>query len=225
MLRWRTNTKPKLTEDKEYQIRHEIGELKRQLQNFVPKGEIMMCTSHDPFADHCYKTAYAVLDFLRNYPKVTLHLRVCSKKLSRIIPIAIQEHIPENAIYGATITTLDIKEHEKWITADTPLKQIEAIRTLNALGYRTWLSLEPCFSGMNIPKILEMVPFVEKVAIGKHNRVANDPHEYDVLTKRQFREQIDLAKREFPHIEILVKKELDYWLYPEKRPKKRKRNA
>ena len=219
MNRWRDSDGPEPTEDLEFRINHEIGELAGQLKRgFKPRGDIMMSTSHDPFAPHCYRTGVAALKVLRSFRSVTAHLRILSKRLSRVVPAATAEMIPSNARYGATITTLAVIEHEIHCPgAEPPMKQVQALRELDALGYHTWLSLEPCFSHMRIPRMIGMVPFVGEVIIGKLNKVSTDKHHYDVLSKDEFKHQIAQAHRQFPDIRINLKPDLKKWLDKKKR--------
>ena len=219
MNRWRESDNPEPTEDFEFRINHEMGELARQLKRgFKAKGDIMMSTSHDPFAPHCFRTGIMALKVLRSFRSVTAHLRILSKRLSEVVPAAIAGMIPSNARYGATITTLADVQHKSYCPgADPTMKQVQALQKLNALRYHTWLSLEPCFSYMRISRMIGMVPFVGEVIIGKLNRVATDKRDYEVLSKEEFKQQIAQAHRQYPDIRINLKPDLAKWLDKTKR--------
>ncbi len=141
--------------------------------------------------------------------------------------------IHEEAIVGTTITTLYEEQRALLEEGADPINlRLGFLHKANWLGYKTWAVVEPFFTGMDLPYLVKLIPFVSELYVGRYNgpRVLcpecqhaitegdyceecqtegiEIPAEDDETILEQFTEALEIAEEVAPDMELLLKKQL-----------------
>jgi len=147
-------------------IDFDFPELRRQLERFEPKGDILLSSSHDPMASkELREVCFTILSIIsKEAPSIMPKIRFLSK--AGEFPALF---IPWNLKFGQTITTL--REDIRLLVepgASSVQDRIKALKKAKEHGKFTWISFEPCFKGTNIPRVLELIE-PDEAWVGKLN--------------------------------------------------------
>ena len=169
---------PRPTNDIEFD--ENLTQLAKQLRDgFQPKGDVMLCTSHDPFMFHPYpapKITQGILAVLRGYPRFQNKVRVLTKSnipLQRDFPLETFQGVK----FGVSITTLDDEIRKEVETRGaTVMERVDMLKKAKErYGCYTWISVEPFFKGMDLETLLSWVD-VDEVWIGRMNHCKEWEH-------------------------------------------------
>lgn len=150
--------------------------------------------------------AERVLELFSEHPEFGRRVRFLSKQdYRRYLHL-----VPSESLCGVSITTLS-KEQSKEVQpgAADPATLIKVLQKADKKGLRTWAVVEPFYDEMNLVPLVEEVPFLQEIYIG---RLTGTRVGYPVLSDldiiKQVRDLCAWAEDNAPEMRILMKKQL-----------------
>ena len=211
--------------DKKWVSKTDLSLFRKQVSKFVwEPGEckqysgnwdIMMSSTGDPFSDSNIRTATEVLRLVSR-ADVGRHLRVLSKVYNEFGAEVLENSVPQDALYGVTITTLN-NEIEQILQpgASSHSELVKMIGKMMESGLKTWISSEPMFVGMNL---YELASYIEDTYgslptewwVGRLNIRGDTPTIARTfrMDDRKIVQKFSYARDSFPDIAWFLKKEV-----------------
>jgi DNA repair photolyase len=159
--------------------REEFGEVKsrkdiiekiqidaRILSKEKPLPPILMCFTCDPYQlGRTYKAKQAI-EVLKFYG---LNVKILTKGGMRAAPDI--KLLSDGDYFGVTLTCDNDKDSLEWEPgAALPMERIETLKIANAIGVKTWVSLEPVLYPEQTLDLIDMThKFVDEFKVGKLN--------------------------------------------------------
>ncbi len=143
------------------------------------------------------------------------HLRILSKRDYRMY----LDDVPKGAYCGVSFTTWnrDISKKFEWGAA-TPGMRLAVLNEASRRGFETWISAEPMLEGSDLAKFVRRFPKTRQVFAGILTGARNKEHpdlglvEIPGLKKpeiiSQFREAVQEAKENAPHMQLFLKNQM-----------------
>lgn len=180
----------------------DFAELHKQLEKFKPEGDILLCSGHDPLGGYSARLAFCrIMEILQSFPEVLRRVRILTKGWADqevLDALASEYYIPYTddgyllrglVKFGVSITTLDEKVAQFLEPGATTIGyRLQLLKVANDFGYKTWISAEPMLRGSSLKDLLDLVPFVSEVWIGRlnhrtHSLALSDDELYSQLNK------------------------------------------
>ncbi|MBR0150817.1 MAG: radical SAM protein [Synergistaceae bacterium] len=142
----------------------EIPRLKDKIES------VHLCFTTDPFMYEYDEIAEMSIAAIRKLNSAGIKCTVLTKG---VLPNSLAALSPENE-YGITLVSLDEGFRKEIEPFSAPYgERIDALRSLHALGCRTWVSVEPYptpnIIQQDLGKILEAVKFTGRIIFGRTN--------------------------------------------------------
>ena len=175
------------------QIDRDLDELRRQLESFRPRGDILVSATHEPLGPLTLEVCVDILQTIADLrPDLLPRIRVLSKAGWFNESFSPRLRIPGGVKFGQTITTL----HQGTAYLVEPSaaevsRRIEALKRAKEAGHFVWISAEPCFRGMDLVRLCELVE-PDEVWVGKLNHMKS-PH---ALSPQEIYRQVEEAREQ-----------------------------
>lgn len=134
---------------------------------------VHLCFSTDPFMYKYPEVADLTLKIIERLNRDNIRCTVLTKGIYPKVLVDTKKY-GENNEYGITIVSLDEGFKKRFEPYSSPYKdRIRLLKYLHDKGLKTWISMEPYptpnLAKQDLQKILNEVPFVDKIIFGKLN--------------------------------------------------------
>ncbi len=159
---WR---RPKIVENAIELLEREIPQYKNKIK-FVH-----LCFSTDPFMYGHDEVGRLSVEIVRRLNDNNIP---CTLLTKGVYPVELLQNLSRQNEYGITLVSLneDFRQSYEPYTAKFE-KRIEALRWLNMMGFKTWVSIEPYptpnIVSQELREILDKVSFADKIVFGRLN--------------------------------------------------------
>ncbi len=150
--------------------------------------------------------AERVLELFNEHPEFGRRVRFLSKQDYRDY----LHLVPSESLCGVSMTTLT-KEQSKEVQpgAADPATLIKVLQKADRKGLLTWAVAEPFYDEMNLVSLLEEVPLLQEIYIGRLTGTRTGyPVPSDLGIIKQVRQACEWAEDNAPKMRILMKKQL-----------------
>lgn len=145
--------------------------LDKEIPKFKDKINVMhLCFTTDPFMYQYDDIRDLSLGVLKRFNDSHIN---CSVLTKGVLPRELANFSKKNE-YGITLVSLDESYREKYEPGAAPYEaRIASLEYLHALGFKTWVSIEPYptpnIISQDLNKILDKIVFVDRIIFGRTN--------------------------------------------------------
>lgn len=156
--------KPRLVSNTLELLDKEIPRLKDKIKS------VQLCFSTDPFMYGYEEIANMALNSVR---KLNVNGIKCTILTKGILPLGLSELSKDNE-YGITLISLDETYRERMEPGAAPYaERLAALKALQEVGCKTWVSIEPYptpnLIEQNLQELLAAVSFTDRIIFGRTN--------------------------------------------------------